>query len=40
LPAWYCLFRIVVAVSAEEYDLVRIVRGRSGANLWRSALAR
>jgi hypothetical protein len=40
LPTRYCLFRIVVAVPAKEHNLVRIIRGRSGANLRRSALTR
>ncbi len=38
LPAQYCLFRIVVAVPPKEHHLVRIIRGRPGANLRRSTL--
>jgi hypothetical protein len=38
LPARYCLFRVIVAMPAKERNLVRIVRGRPGANLRRSTL--
>jgi hypothetical protein len=38
LSTRYSLFWIVVAVPAKEHHLVRIIGGRSGANLRRSAL--